>query len=516
MTMKKNWIYILSMFASVLAGCIVPAETETQESEYQQYTFEIYFDTGVVDLLVITHSIPGELLLSDSAFIPDSIGFVAVDVPMDFQKVNSVAIGARIHSQLYTSTFSIQSPSTLTQKVFIDTEGVMSPYTESVANDTTIPPVSSSSRSVLENTYSSSIHIDSSIDLSSSLTTVHESLSSSIAPDSMVHTSSSIAYTVSSSSVLAVSAPSQEDPQSSTVYMSSEALLSSEVHLSSEMAVEPVDATFIWNFNESIAFHSPRERDEGLPVESRSLVWNDGGNEHGTGVRFAQSQVSVNEGSLQLSINKGDAASSYSIIQKKYMNPGGYMSGSVLTPHSLYGYGTYEIRAKVPPHSGYSALNFTLSNRFDFEENFQEIGVAIPTNSPWYLNDIIAFVGNSKGITPAASYDSLLFYSFETPRDHQNNTTELHKTWTHNDGEWHTYTIQWTAAAIEWYVDGNKVYTFNDGYHNAFDHPILIPDAPLSISVHLYSNGWMGVYPADDELPLTAEIDWMSYTAPES
>ncbi len=77
-----------------------------------------------------------------------------------------------------------------------------------------------------------------------------------------------------------------------------------------------------------------------------------------------------------------------------------------------------------------------------------------------------------RGITAAASYDSFLFYSFERPRDHQNNTKELHKTWTHNDGEWHTYT-------------------------------------PLSISVHL------GVYPADDELPLTAEIDWMSYTAPQ-
>jgi beta-glucanase (GH16 family) len=52
--------------------------------------------------------------------------------------------------------------------------------------------------------------------------------------------------------------------------------------------------------------------------------------------------------------------------------------------------------------------------------------------------------------------------------------------------EWHTYTIEWTAAAIEWSVDGDVVRTLK--YADALDGANY-PQTPMRIKLGIWDGG---------------------------
>jgi len=159
-----------------------------------------------------------------------------------------------------------------------------------------------------------------------------------------------------------------------------------------------------------------------------------------------------------------------------------YGCGEIQTTKN-YGYGLYEVRMRTAAGSGLNTAMFTYMGPPNYnshdEIDFEFLGKA---PNAVQLNYYVGGQGGHESINAvpggaAAGY--------------------------------HVYAFEWTAESLKWYIDGQLVRT-------AAVAPL--PRLPTRIFLSL----WMGTAQNEDWLgrfaypgtPITADIDWIAYTAP--
>lgn len=82
---------------------------------------------------------------------------------------------------------------------------------------------------------------------------------------------------------------------------------------------------------------------------------------------------------------------------------------------------------------------------------------------------------------------------------------------------WHVYAVEWDATSITWYVDGEKVWTYNKSTdQNALDNGQWPFDAPFYIILNQSVGNGSWAAPADESFSYETLFDWVRvYQKPE-
>ena len=178
------------------------------------------------------------------------------------------------------------------------------------------------------------------------------------------------------------------------------------------------------------------------------------------------SQVTVNGGKMTLILdNDNDNSHEYP-----------YKSGEYRTT-SYFGYGYFEVRMKPAKNPGIVSSFFTYTGPSD--------------NNPWDEIDI-EFLGKDTTMV-----------QFNWWKDGRGNNEYYHRLGFDASQSFNTYGFDWKRDSIDFYVNGNKVYT---GYGN-------IPQTPSKIMMNLWPgrnvDGWLE--PFNGRTPLMAEYEYVKY-----
>ena len=177
---------------------------------------------------------------------------------------------------------------------------------------------------------------------------------------------------------------------------------------------------------------------------------------------YTEDAVSVADGSLKITATK----------QQQDDRP--YTSGRILTrDKASFTYGYFEARMKTPTGSGMWPAFWMLPQPSSPANSENEYG-------GWPANGEIDIM-EAKGRLENKVDTTLHFGKAWDARDYVTKETTLSS----NTDEWHTYAVDWTADAISWFVDGQKVLTVtkdrwwsqdvsNQGKSQPFDKPFYI------------------------------------------
>lgn len=177
---------------------------------------------------------------------------------------------------------------------------------------------------------------------------------------------------------------------------------------------------------------------------------------------YTEDAVSVSDGSLKITATK----------QQQGDRP--YTSGRILTrDKASFTYGYFEARMKTPTGSGMWPAFWMLPQPSSPANSENEYG-------GWPANGEIDIM-EAKGRLENKVDTTLHFGKAWDTHDYVTKETTLSS----NTDEWHTYAVDWTADAISWFVDGQKVLTVtkdrwwsqdvsNKGKSQPFDKPFYI------------------------------------------
>lgn len=177
---------------------------------------------------------------------------------------------------------------------------------------------------------------------------------------------------------------------------------------------------------------------------------------------YTEDAVSVENGSLKITATK----------QQQGDRP--YTSGRILTrDKASFTYGYFEARMKTPTGSGMWPAFWMLPQPSSPANSENEYG-------GWPANGEIDIM-EAKGRLENKVDTTLHFGKAWDAHDYVTEETTLSS----NTDEWHTYAVDWTADAISWFVDGQKVLTVtkdrwwsqdvsNRGKSQPFDKPFYI------------------------------------------
>ncbi len=177
---------------------------------------------------------------------------------------------------------------------------------------------------------------------------------------------------------------------------------------------------------------------------------------------YTEDAVSVENGSLKITATK----------QQQGDRP--YTSGRILTrDKASFTYGYFEARMKTPTGSGMWPAFWMLPQPSSPANSENEYG-------GWPANGEIDIM-EAKGRLENKVDTTLHFGKAWDAHDYVTKETTLSS----NTDEWHTYAVDWTADAISWFVDGQKVLTVtkdrwwsqdvsNQGKSQPFDKPFYI------------------------------------------
>jgi len=177
---------------------------------------------------------------------------------------------------------------------------------------------------------------------------------------------------------------------------------------------------------------------------------------------YTEDAVSVADGSLKITATK----------QQQGDRP--YTSGRILTrDKASFTYGYFEARMKTPTGSGMWPAFWMLPQPSSPANSENEYG-------GWPANGEIDIM-EAKGRLENKVDTTLHFGKAWGAHDCVTKETTLSS----NTDEWHTYAVDWTADAISWFVDGQKVLTVtkdrwwsqdvsNQGKSQPFDKPFYI------------------------------------------
>lgn len=177
---------------------------------------------------------------------------------------------------------------------------------------------------------------------------------------------------------------------------------------------------------------------------------------------YTEDAVSVADGSLKITATK----------QQQGDRP--YTSGRILTrDKASFTYGYFEARMKTPTGSGMWPAFWMLPQPSSPANSENEYG-------GWPANGEIDIM-EAKGRLENKVDTTLHFGKAWNAHDYVTKETTLSS----NTDEWHIYAVDWTADAISWFVDGQKVLTVtkdrwwsqdvsNQGKSQPFDKPFYI------------------------------------------
>ena len=146
----------------------------------------------------------------------------------------------------------------------------------------------------------------------------------------------------------------------------------------------------------------------------------------------------------------------------------------------FYGYGRYEASIKAIKNDGVVSSFFTYTGPSD--------------NNPWDEIDVEILGKDTTKV------------QFNYFTDSKGNHEYLHDLGFDASEDFHTYAFEWHKDRIVWFVDGVEVYTAEES----------IPVTESKIMMNAWNgtgvDGWLNAFD-DSGLPLTAEYQWISFTA---
>lgn len=187
---------------------------------------------------------------------------------------------------------------------------------------------------------------------------------------------------------------------------------------------------------------------------------------------YTKDNVSVRDGNLVITATKDSI----------------YRSGRITTAKKVeFQYGTVEVRAKLPLGQGTWPAIWMLGN---------DIGsVSWPACGEI---DMMEYVGRK----PHEIYTTL-----HTPDSHGNSKNTKVTTIEDIENGFHIYKCHWTKDSIEFFIDGNLVYTFNPEVKNESTWPF---DKPFYVILNLAIGGNFGGPEVDDSIfPQEFLIDYV-------
>ncbi|WP_119080191.1 glycoside hydrolase family 16 protein [Chitinophaga alhagiae] len=141
--------------------------------------------------------------------------------------------------------------------------------------------------------------------------------------------------------------------------------------------------------------------------------------------------------------------------RKEQHNGSGYTSARLLTKGKFsFRYGKIEVRAKLPAGGGTWPAIWMLGN------NISEVGWPACGEI-----DIMEHKGNEPG-----KIHGTLHYPGHSGAHGSTNTTMI----SNASSAFHIYTVDWTAAALKFYIDGNLFYTFNNSANVPFNQEFYV------------------------------------------
>ncbi|HSJ11432.1 MAG TPA: glycoside hydrolase family 16 protein [Gillisia sp.] len=168
-----------------------------------------------------------------------------------------------------------------------------------------------------------------------------------------------------------------------------------------------------------------------------------------------------------------------------------YFSGKINSRDKIeFQYGTIEVRLKLPRGHGIWPAVWMLGT------NINEVG--------WPASgeiDIMEYVGRE----PHTIYSSL-----HTPANHGDNASSQ-KTFIEDIEEgYHTYKTIWSENDIQYFIDGEHVYTFTPPEYNEAHYPFR---HPFYFLINMAVGGNFGGPEVDDSIfPVKFYVDWIKVT----
>lgn len=185
-------------------------------------------------------------------------------------------------------------------------------------------------------------------------------------------------------------------------------------------------------------------------------------------VTWKKQNVTFNDGNMQLVIDKDPAATKIPYAGGEYRSL------------DFYGYGRYEVSMKAIKNDGVVSSFFTYTGPSD--------------SNPWDEIDVEILGKDTTQV------------QFNYYTDGRGGHEYMHELGFDASEDFHTYAFEWTADKIVWYVDGVEVHTAEK----------KLPVTPGKIMMNAWCgkgvDGWLNAF-TDDNIPLTAEYEWLAYTA---
>lgn len=183
---------------------------------------------------------------------------------------------------------------------------------------------------------------------------------------------------------------------------------------------------------------------------------------------WRKENVTFSGGKMQLTINHD------SVPLKTPYSGGEYRS------KGFYGYGRYEVSLKAIKNDGVVSSFFTYTGPSD--------------KNPWDEIDIEILGKDTTKV------------QFNYFTDSEGNHEYIHDLGFDAAEDFHTYAFEWHKDKIIWFVDGIEVYSVKEN----------IPVTKSKIMMNVWNgtgvDGWLNAFD-DSKLPLTAEYEWIAFTA---
>ena len=231
--------------------------------------------------------------------------------------------------------------------------------------------------------------------------------------------------------------------------------------------------------------------DEGLPDSSR---WRYDVGGHGWGNRELQyytarrlANARVEDGLLVIE------------ARREAFNDRDYTSARLLS-RADWTYGRFEVRARLPSGTGTWPAIWMLASRDTYGDHYW------PDNGEI---DIMEYVGYEPDVVHSSVHTRAYHHSIGTHKTNSRRVADAEKAF-------HVYAVDWTAAEIRFFVDGQRYFTFvkeegADYRQWPFDQPFHLL---LNIAVGGTWGGQQGI--ADDIWPQRMEIDYVRVYQPST
>jgi endo-1,3-1,4-beta-glycanase ExoK len=248
------------------------------------------------------------------------------------------------------------------------------------------------------------------------------------------------------------------------------------------------------------------EFDEELDLVNDPIwTYSDGGEPEGN-TRFTKDRLSFSGGSLRITVDDQDVATSYSYAEDDDVPFKSQRSGELRTKYNNYRYGRYEARIKAPyPGTGMTDGNFILSffvSRQPKIQEWRQIEFQLLGQSASLLMTNIYYAEGTETWMDSID-ESISAYPAGTGAGGLPNAFD-------ERAAFHVYAFDWTPAQVRWYVDGGLIRVKDDGVG---DDNLPVPELSTKIRMQMwiFNGNAYGGDPATNVYPFTAEVDWFRF-----